>query len=70
MDLFGGTGGVIIMVSLLAITIIKILYQVWLIRYVRPLDKEEFEKVLKILHPPKSDGIFKLIKDIFRQRLN
>jgi archaellum biogenesis protein FlaJ (TadC family) len=70
MDLFGGTGGIIIMLSLVAITIIKILYQVWLIKYVRPLDKKEFEKVLEISRPSKDDSFFQLIKDILRQRLN
>lgn len=62
--------GPIIIVIVVAITsIINILYQVWLIKYVRPLNKKEFEKVFRISQPRKGDSIFKLIKDFMRGKI-
>jgi hypothetical protein len=59
MDIFGGTGGLIviavIVIASVGKVIVKVRYKKWLTKYVRSLDDDEYVRVREINHPTMDD---------------
>ena len=59
MDLFGGTGGLVviaIVIASLGRIMTRTAYKIWLTKYVRPLDDDEYRRVREINQPSPEDN--------------
>lgn len=53
--------------ALVIITVIKVLFQVWLIKYVRSLNKNQFKRVIGVLRPLHDMDVQNIIVDVLKK---
>lgn len=47
--------------AIVAVHLANLIFRAWLIRFVRPLSKDEFKRVVKVAQPEKDEGVTKTI---------